>query len=292
MLKIGDIDGVFRQKMSRGDFNRLSHLIESRFGIKMPASKKDMLEARLRKRLRSLGVPDFKGYCEYLFTPQGMAHELHHMLDVVTTNKTDFFRGPDHFEFLVKNVLPEMISVGGAGINRDLMIWSAGCSTGEEPYTLAMVLSEFQNRMPGLSFSYTILGTDLSTEVLDKAARAVYSEDKIQPVPLPLKHKYLMRSKNRQSKLMRVVPELRRQVKFRRLNLLDDDFGMREPIDIVFFRNVMIYFQRVTQRLILERIIECMRPGGFIFIGHSETLNGLHLPLQHIAPTIYRKAER
>lgn len=289
MLKIGDIDGVFRQKMSRADFDRVSHLIESRFGIKMPPAKKDMLEARLRKRLRALGISNFTNYCEYLFTPQGMTQELPHMLDVVTTNKTDFFRGPDHFEFLVKNVLPEMISVKGAGIKRDLMIWSAGCSTGEEPYTLAMVLSEFQNRMPGLAFSFTILGTDLSNEVLDTAARAVYSEDKTQPVPMALKHKYLMRSKNRKNKLMRVVPELRRQVKFRRLNLLDADLGMREPIDIVFFRNVMIYFQRVTQRLILERIINCMRPGGFIFIGHSETLNGLHLPLQHIAPTIYRK---
>lgn len=291
MIKFGDIDSIYRQTLEQKDFRRLGGLIESQYGIKMPDSKKDMLETRLRKRLRFLGMQSFKQYCDYLFTEQGMNDELMHMLDMVTTNKTDFFRGPDHFEFLVRHVLPELISSKGAGINRKLMLWSAGCSTGEEPYTLAMVLNEFQRRAPGLRINFTILGTDLSSRVLQAAARAVYTEQKIEPVPADLKHKYMMRSKEPGKQLVRVVPELRKQVKFRRLNFLDDDFGMREPIDIVFYRNVMIYFKRDTQKIILNKIISALRPGGYLFIGHSETLTNLGLDIQQVAPTIYRNPE-
>ncbi|MCP5102620.1 MAG: chemotaxis protein CheR [bacterium] len=289
MVNIGNIDKLYRERLADRDFNRLGHLIETQYGIKMPPGKKTLLEARLRKRLRALGIPSYKEYCDYVLSDKGMDDEIIHMMDVVTTNKTDFFRGADHFEFLVKNILPELISVKGAGINKDLMVWSAGCSTGEEPYTLAMVLSEFQSRVPGLQLRFTILGTDLSTQVLSKAARAVYPEEKIEPVPMALKNKYLMKSKDRSRQLMRVVPELRKHVKFRRLNLLEGDFGMREPIDIVFFRNVMIYFNRATQQAILTRLIACMQPGGYLFIGHSESLNGLYLPVNQQVPTIYRK---
>lgn len=288
MINIGNIDKLYRERLSDRDFNRLGRMIETRYGIKMPPSKKELLEARLRKRLKALQIKTYKEYCDYVLAGTGMNDEIIHMMDVVTTNKTDFFRGPDHFEFLIKNLLPEMISVKGIGINKELMVWSAGCSTGEEPYTLAMVLSEFQSRVPGLQFRFTILGTDLSSDALAKAARAVYPEEKAYPVPVPLKHRYLMRSKDREQRLVRVVPELRQHVKFRRLNLLEDDFGMREPIDIVFFRNVMIYFNRSTQQSILSRIIACIRPGGYLFIGHSESLNGLYLPVVHVAPTIYR----
>lgn len=291
MIKIGDIDKIYRERLADRDFKRLGQLIESEYGIKMPPSKKDLLEARLRKRLKALGLQTYREYCDFVLSDPGANDEIVHMMDVVTTNKTDFFRGPDHFQYLVKSVLPEMISVKGAGINRDLMVWSAGCSTGEEPYTLAMVMNEFQSRAPGLQLRFTILATDLSTEVLAKAARAVYPEEKVDPVPIALKRKYLMRSKDRRKKLVRVVPELRRHVKFRRLNLLEDDFGMREPIHIVFFRNVMIYFNRTTQRTILTKMLTCLCPGGYIFIGHSETLNGLGLPLFQVAPTIYRKPE-
>jgi chemotaxis protein methyltransferase CheR len=290
-IRVGEIDKVYHQKMSDRDFNRLSGLIENQYGIKMPQSKKEMLEARLRKRLRLLRLRSFADYCGYLFTDQGMQTELVHMLDTVTTNKTDFFRGADHFDFLVRHVLPELISVKGIGINQQLMIWSAGCSSGEEPYSLAMVLNEFGQRAPGLNLRFTILGTDLSSRVLETAARAVYPDEKTMPVPADMRHKYLMRSKKRERRLTRVAPELRRMVKFRRLNFLEGDFGMREPIDVVFFRNVMIYFKRDTQKMILNKILNCMRPGGYLFIGHSETLSGLGLHLRQMAPTIYRKPE-
>ncbi|MCP4218062.1 MAG: chemotaxis protein CheR [bacterium] len=291
MKNISDLGQIYKQKLSMKDFNRLAHLIESQYGIKMPPVKKELLESRLRKRLKVLGFQNFSEYCDFLFTSEGMDTEIIYMVDAVTTNKTDFFRGPDHFDYLVKNVVPEMISYKGAGIKRDLMVWSAGCSTGEEPYTLAMVLSEFKMRMPGLELHYTILGTDLSTEVLGKAKKAIYHEDKAIQVPQSLKHKYLMRSKDRSSKLFRVVPELREHVKFRRLNFLNSDFGLREPMDIAFFRNVMIYFKRPVQKAILTKIISALRPGGYLFIGYSETLNGLDLPVVTVAPTIYRKPE-
>ncbi|MCP5054423.1 MAG: chemotaxis protein CheR [bacterium] len=288
-LNFDIISNLSRQRISDSDFVRLSQLIQTQYGIKMPPCKRQMLESRLRKRLRELGLSNFKDYCKYLFTDEGMDHELVHMLDVVTTNKTDFFREAEHFLYLVNHVLPDMISVHGGGINRDLMLWSAGCSTGEEAYTLSMVLSEFQQRVPGLELRFTILGTDLSTRVLDAAARAVYPEEKAQPIPQDLKRKYLMRSKKAANRLVRVVPELRNRVKFRRLNFLEGDFGMREPIDIVFFRNVMIYFKRETQHMILNKIAHCIRPGGYLFIGHSETLSGLGLPMNQVKPTIYRK---
>lgn len=291
MTAFGTLDKLYRQKMSRQDFQRLGRMIETEYGIKMPPGKKDLLEARLRRRLKTLGMRSYKEYCDYVLSSDGLGDEIIHMMDVVTTNKTDFFRGPAHFDYLFKNVLPEMISIKGLGINRDLMIWSAGCSSGEEPYTLAMVLSEFQERVPGLDFRFTILATDLSNRMLDVASRAVYPEEKISPIPSALKYKYLMKSKDKAKHLVRIVPELRHAVKFRRLNLLEENFGMREPVDIVFYRNVMIYFERPTQRNILLKIIACMRPGGYLFIGHSETLNGLDLPVVQVQPTIYRKPE-
>ncbi|MCP4153331.1 MAG: chemotaxis protein CheR [bacterium] len=288
---IGDIDRLYREKLSRADFKRLGNLIESEYGIKMPPAKHEMLEARLRKRLKALNINNYKQYCDYVLSPEGRENELVHMIDTVSTNKTDFFREPAHFQFLVKDILPELISVKGAGVNRELVVWSCGCSTGEEPYTISMVLSEFKLRAPGLELQYIILATDVSTQVLDKAKRAVYTAEKSGPIPVILRQKYLMKSKDKNKGLIRIVPELRNHVRFRRLNLLDDYLGMREPLDIIFFRNVMIYFERDVQKRILQKIIACLRPGGYLFIGHSETLNKFDFPIHQVSPTIYKKEE-
>ncbi len=289
MVNLTDANTIYKAKLNDKDFFRLQKIIEGEYGIKMPISKKDMLEARLRKRLKTLSLPNFARYCDYLFSEAGMKDELIHMLDMVTTNKTDFFRESEHFDFLVKSVLPGMITGEGIGVNKKLMIWSAGCSTGEEPYTIAMVLNEFRERVPGLKFQYLILATDLSSRVLDSAKRAVYHENKILPVPENAKKKYILKSKDPLKKLVRIIPELRSLIKFRRLNFLDSNYGMREPIDIVFFRNVQIYFEKDTQRSILLKIYNSMKDGGYLFIGHSETLNGLDLPFEQIIPTVYRK---
>jgi len=270
--------------MSSREFASLSRFIYEQCGIKMPEGKKTMLEGRLQKRLRVLGMKSFAQYVDYLFQPDGNNDELVQMIDHVTTNKTDFFREPDHFDYLQNKVLPEWWAKYGT---RRLMLWSAGCSTGQEPYTLAMVLQEFAAGRPG--FDFQILATDISTRVLEQAKKAVYSEELLAPLPSVLKTKYVLRSKDRQSGLVRIVPELRARVKFRRLNFLDGDFGLREPLDIIFCRNVIIYFDRQTQARLLQRFFTHMRAGAYIFMGHSETLSGLDVPLVSVAPTVYRK---
>ena len=275
--------------LSDRDFSRLSDFIHTECGIKMPPAKKVMLQARLQKRLRKLGMSSMSEYCKYLFSPAGVEHELIHMIDVVTTNKTDFFREPRHFDYLVQNALPDLVAGEGAGTRRRLMLWSAGCSTGEEPYTLAMILRDFADKYPKFKFDFLILATDISTRVLDIAKKAVYESEKIIPVPPEMKKKYLLKGKNARKGLVRIVPQLREAVKFRRINFLEDNYGMRETMDIIFCRNVIIYFDRKTQEKLMNRFARHMSPGGYVFVGHSETLHGLDVPLVPVAPTVYRK---
>jgi len=277
-------------RLSNGDFVRMSRLIYDECGIKMPDVKRTMLEARLGKRLRSLGLHSFGEYCDYLFSREGMGQELVIMIDLVTTNKTDFFREPAHFDYMLLKLLPEWARNGNNLPERKLKVWSAGCSTGEEPYTLAMVLNEFALECPG--FDYSVLATDISTRVLETAMRAVYEEEKIEPVPQPLKRKYLLRSKERNCGLVRIAPEIRAKVRFRRLNFMDADFGIPDKFDIIFCRNVVIYFDRPTQERLLNKFYAHLTKNGFIFMGHSETLNGLDVPLVMVHPTVYKKSNR
>lgn len=265
-------------------FERFSEFIKAELGIKMPASKKTLLEARLQKRLRELCIGSHKDYCDYLFSPQGMEEELVNLVDVVTTNTTDFFREPKHFTLLLEMVLPKLFSRLGAG--RRLNLWSAGCSSGEEPYTLAMVLSEFARQNTG--FAYNILATDISTQVLRMAVRAVYPESKIAPIPQEYRKRYLLRSKDRTRRLVRIGPEARSHVRFRRLNFMED-FSFDDQLDIIFCRNVVIYFDRQTQEKLFSRFCRKLLPGGYLFIGHSESLAGMNLPLEPVAPTVYKR---
>ncbi|HMK48817.1 MAG TPA: protein-glutamate O-methyltransferase [Thermodesulfovibrionales bacterium] len=273
--------------MSKADFSRMSEFIYSECGIKMSVSKKVMLESRLRKRLRALGLTSYGEYCSYLFSSAGMEHEIIHMIDMVTTNKTDFFREPAHFDYLTKHALPELLNSYESGLRKAVLIWSAGCSTGEEPYTLSMVVNDFSESISG--YRYNILATDISTRVLNAAKSGTYLAERVEPVPAVMKRKYLLRSKDRSKGLVRVVPELRKRVEFRRLNFMDSDFGMRDPADIIFCRNVIIYFDRRTQESLISRFCRYLRPGGYLFMGHSETLFGMDVPLVQVAPTIYRK---
>lgn len=271
-------------KLAERDFKRLSQFISSECGIKVPPTKRTMIESRLQRRLRTLGMGDYKDYCEYLFSLKGMEIEMPHLLDAVTTNTTQFFREPKHFDYLFDNVLPAWFERFGP--SRELVIWSAGCSSGEEPYTLSMVLAEFAEQNPG--FSFVVVATDINNQVLEKAHLAIYPEDKVSQIPPLLRRKYLLRSKNRTSKVVRVIPELRSRVRFRRLNFMGE-FGFREPLDIIFCRNVMIYFDRPVQENLLRKFVYHLRPKGYMFIGHSESLSGMDLGLEQAAPTIYRK---
>ncbi len=271
--------------LNKKDFFRLSAFIESTTGIKVPESKKTMLEARLQRRLRSLCLPSFDQYCAYLFSNKGMKDESVHTIDAVATNKTDFFREPEHFTCLTDLVLPELMRLYGVGIRKALRVWSAGCSTGEEAYTLAMVLSEFAARCPGFSFS--VHATDISTKVLEIARTGIYEEQSVKPIPPELRRRYLLRSKERS--LAKIAPEIRRLVDFRRLNLMDEKYGMPE-MHVIFCRNVIIYFTRQTQIQLLQRLCRRLAPNGYIFMGHSETLHGMDVPLVQVAPTVYKKS--
>jgi chemotaxis protein methyltransferase CheR len=275
------------ESISNADFGRLRSLIYEQSGINLNAEKKTMLELRIKRRLRSLDLNSFAQYCEYLFGPHGQKEEIVHLLDVVSTNKTDFFREPEHFEFLVQKAIPELMARNQSG--RPLLVWSAGCSTGEEPYTLAMVLNECALAQPG--FRFRVLATDISTTVLAKAGRGVFSVEVVGPVPADLRRKYFMRSRDRDSNLLRVVPELRQLVEFRRLNFMDADFGLSQKVDVIFCRNVIIYFDRATQEQIIQKLAAQLVPGGYAFVGHSETLHDMDIPLAPVAPAIYRKRE-
>jgi chemotaxis protein methyltransferase CheR len=267
-------------------FGRFSSFIYDEVGIKLPLAKKTMLEARLNKRLKVLGFTSFEEYADFVFSVEGRNEELVNLIDVVTTNKTDFFREPAHFEYLVKNAIPSLIDAHDAGFNKPFKIWSAGCSTGEEPYTMSMVLSEFAATQPG--FKASILATDISTVVLTKAKNAIYAEDRVDTIPLQMKKKYLLKSKDKNKSLVRMSPALRAMIHFRRLNFMED-FGMHEHMDVIFCRNVIIYFDKPTQERLLNRFCKQLVKGGYLFLGHSETLSGLNVPLTAVASTVYRK---
>jgi chemotaxis protein methyltransferase CheR len=269
--------------LSDPDFRRLARFIEAELGIRMPEAKRIMLESRLAKRLRELGFEGFSPYIDYVFSEGGRGGELINMIDAVTTNKTDFFREAEHFEYLYDRILPE-ISSTGPGQRR---FWSAGCSTGEEPYTLAMVLEEYRSREP--SFSYSIFASDLSTKVLSRAEEAVYSGEQAAPIPLAYKKKYLLRSRDRSKDIVRIRPELRARVQFARINFMDPSYAAEGPFEVIFCRNVIIYFERSVQAEILRKLLLHLRPGGWLILGHSETIAGMALPIKSVAPTIHRK---
>ncbi|MGE5478652.1 MAG: CheR family methyltransferase [Bacteroidales bacterium] len=271
--------------LSQNDFKRLARFIEGYCGIRMPESKRTMLEGRLRRRLTALHLDDFHQYCRYVFDEHGLEEEAVHLIDAVTTNKTDFFREPEHFRYLAGTALPRLLQLRGADRTPRLVVWSAACSVGAEPYTLAMVLADMAAR--NQAFDFTVLATDISTKVLAKAAMGIYAEDMIAPVPPQYREEFFMRARDQHRREMRVVPELRAKIRFARMNLLEDPYPMDQPADVVFCRNVLIYFDKPTQHRVLERLCDALRPGGYLFLGHSESLDTNRLPVVQEAPTVF-----
>ena len=272
--------------MSSKEFKELQKFIHSELGIRISTAKKGMLQARLQKRLRALGLDSFGKYKDYLFSLQGMDVEMPHFMNVVTTNTTEFFREAKHFEYLNNIVLPEWKLKPNN--SRPFSVWSCACSSGEEPYTLAIVCSEFFNSGPRGPFE--ILATDISSNVLEMAGKAVYPDDKLGKVSLNLKRKYFLRSKDRKKSLVRVAPEIRKKVRFRQLNIMHN-FNFRESFDVIFCRNMLIYFDRPNQEHILRKLCRQLKPGGYLFIGHSESLTGMKLPLRQMAPATYKSLD-
>lgn len=272
--------------LSERHFQSIAELIEGQVGIKLPAGKRVMLEGRLNKRVRALNFSGINEYVEQLFEKERFDDELTHLIDVVTTNKTDFFREPQHFTFLRETAVPDMLMQRGRA-SHDLKIWSAACSTGMEAYSTAMVLDDMIRS--GSRFAFRILGTDISTAVVRLAKAAIYNSSSLEPVPQAFLKRYFLWSKDRSRGEVRIVPELRRLTHFARMNLIDAAYPVDRDVDIIFCRNVLIYFDRGTQRKVVERLCSHVRPGGYLLVGHSESMVHSLVPgLKQVQPTIFR----
>jgi chemotaxis protein methyltransferase CheR len=269
--------------LSERQFEQIGELVRSLCGINLHQGKKELVTARLGKRLRQLGITDFSAYLDYLRNDV-TGGELALMLDAISTNLTSFFRESDHFDFLAEKLVPRW----KARANHRLRIWSAGCSSGEEPYTIAMTLAESIHDLA--RWDVGILATDLSTRVLAVAQRGVYSAARVDTVPPALRNKYFMLTQSRPDKLFEISPSLRKWVSVARLNLMEG-WPMHGPFDAIFCRNVMIYFDKPTQSQLIRRFHDLLAPGGALFIGHSESLAGVQHSFQYMQPTVYEKPQ-
>jgi len=270
--------------LSQKSFGRFANYITSELGIKMPDSKITMVQGRLMRRARELELRSIDEYGDYFFTTPS-DEEREYIINAITTNKTDFFREPEHFDYLVKTALPTLRAEGVLGTSR-LNVWSAGCSSGQEPYTLAMILNE--HGLQNAGFIFGILATDISTKVLEQAKRGMYDEALADPVPTALRKQYLLRGKGSSSGLVRVSPALRGKVSFHQLNFMDESYPLRNKFDIVFCRNVLIYFDRDTQERVLCNICRHINPGGYLFLGHSESPTGMNIPAYQVSTAVFR----
>jgi chemotaxis protein methyltransferase CheR len=272
--------------LSDRHFRSIAELVEQQVGIKLPAAKRLMIEGRLQKRVRILNYSDVNEYVEHLFDGAHFETELIHLIDCVTTNKTDFFRESSHFNFMRNVAVPETLRRRGRS-TRPLKVWSAACSTGMEAYTVAMVLDDMITT--GANFQFGVLGTDISTGVLRAAEAGIYTPEMIAPVPAEMARRYFLSSKDPARQEVRVVPKLRRCTNFMRMNLMDDVYPVDRDVDIIFCRNVLIYFDKPTQLAVVERLCSHLRPGGYFIVGHSESMiHNESIVLQQLQPTIFR----
>ncbi len=261
------------------EFDRFRKLIYELSGINLGTGKKQLLVTRLHKRIRELKLSSFADYRNYVLKDSS-GNELTLMLNSISTNKTDFFRENGHFEYLKKEIFPQLQQ------QRTVRAWSAACSSGEEPYTLAMLFAE--NLANYASMDLKILATDLSTRVLDLAEAGLYQESIVAPIPSNYLKKYFTAESDRRGTSYRVSAELKRLVRFRRLNLMGD-YPLNTQFDFIFCRNVMIYFDKPTQEKVVAKLVKFLKPGGHLFIGHSESLIGVETSLTYVQSSIYRK---
>lgn len=283
-MKPNQKSSAYSAQMNPYEFKRISEFIQTNFGIKLPDQKRIMVQGRLHKRLAALGMNNFASYVQYLFTKEGMVMEIPVMVDLISTNKTNFFREAAHFNTLTEMVLPEYSDLHQF---RALNVWSAGCSSGEEVYTLAMVINHFFEQRK--AYNYKILGTDISRRMLEKANRAIYDIKDVENMPLYLKKKYLLKNKNKDIKKVRIVPTLRKKTKFAYLNFMADEYTIEQQFDIVFCRNVIIYFERHIQKEVIRKILDKIKPNGYLFLGHSESITDMGFNLKKISPTVFKK---
>ena len=283
-MTYSDAVNIYSQQLSEAEFKRIQTFMLESLGIKLSPIKIVMVNSRLIKRLKSTGITNFKDYLDYAMSPEGKkSGEYECMIDELTTHKTEFFREPEHFNFLRDKILPNVKS------DRfdQFKIWSAGCSTGEEAYTMAMTLSEFQ--LVNTGFDYIIYATDISNASVMKAFRAIYNKETIRSVNQNLVKKYFLAGKDDNENKIRVVKNLREKVHFSILNLVDDYFFQNNSLDVVFCRNTLIYFDDQSKREVVRKLIEKVKPGGYFFVGLSETVTQYSTAIKQVSPSVYVK---
>ena len=270
--------------LTDSDFWKLSSFIYTNYGIKLPITKKIMLQSRILTRLKSNNIDSFKEYCDFVLSGKCGESEIINMIDLVSTNKMDFYRESPHFDFMKSAVLPEFVENYSG---KPLKVWSAASSSGEEVYTIAIVISEFLEGKN--TFDFSIFGTDISSRILVKAALGIYPLERVDVIPLVQKKKYLLRGKNKETPIVRIIPELRAKTKFERLNLVDESYNVPKDFDVIFCRNVLIYFDRETQEKVVTKLCNHLKLGGYFFLGHSESIVGIDVPLVQVKPTMFQK---
>ena len=272
------------RSVSDREFALFQALIHREAGIYLSPGKKSLLEGRLSRRVRMLGLNSFGAY--YRRVVEGDPGELAHLLDCMCTNETHFFREPQHFEFLEKRVFPEWMAQAASALRtRRIRVWSAACSTGEEPYSLAMAL--WAAFPPASGWEIEILATDLSTRALERAQAAVWSLEKSREIPPRFLKLYMLRGTRSQAGKVKVGREIRSIVKFERLNLREEAFPVTGFFDVIFCRNVLIYFDTELRLRVIHRLLSHLAPTGYLFLGHAETLNGLAERVRSVIPTVY-----
>ncbi len=268
-------------KFTQADFNRMRKILYDHAGIHLADHKRDMAYNRLIRRLRELGLHRFREYFEYLATNEA---EFSQFINAMTTNLTAFFREPHHFDYLQQTLLPQMQRSG----QRRLRGWSAGCSVGEEPYSIVMALRD--GGIDASQWDFRLLATDIDSRVLATAASGIYAAERIAMLPEDLRRRWFLRGTGDHAGQVRVRAEVRDMISFRQLNLMHD-WPMKGPLDFIFFRNVMIYFDRQTQQRLLERMAVLLKPDGLLFVGHSESPYRLTDRFKLIGQTIYRRVK-
>lgn len=270
--------------MTDEDFDFIVEVANDKTGIQLGKHKRDMIYSRIVRRIRTLKLASFAEYCEYL--KDNPAEEMTNFINSITTNLTSFFREKHHFDFLEKTIVPEIKAKNAPG--KKVRIWSAGCSTGEEPYSLAMTLhGAFSD---ALGWDVKVLATDLDTNVVSHGKAGVYVQDRVEGLPLStLKKNFnVIASPAGRGNAYEMSPHLKKYITFNRLNLLGE-WPMRGKFDVIFCRNVVIYFNKNVQRVLFDRYAELLKPNGYLFIGHSETLHGVTTRFKSLGRTIYRK---
>jgi len=266
------------------DFEKIRRLVYEQSGINLHEGKRELVKARLDKRLRQGNFKSFADYYRYVTTEEGVS-ELVTMIDSLSTNLTSFFREDSHFQKL-REIVPKMIKTADKGHSMPkLRLWSAGCSTGEEPYSIAITLSEL---VKGNNIDVKILATDISTKVLKSAVNGIYPKEKVKNIPPQLLRRYFQIGQKDWNGYYRIKKELRDIVKFMRFNLMED-LQSSSAFDVIFCRNVMIYFDKITQNKLVNRFYTYLRKGGYLFTGHSESLTGLTHKFKYVEPSVYYK---